>query len=245
MRKDMGKCVIERPRRGSSAPSAKVREFGKLVRTEDGVEYFGLHRIPASRKAYRILYSDAKDSTDVLGPIESYLRSSCGRHWNDVYSEIRKTLGHCGWAVEHIIRDHINVGVNTWRGVSGKIWVDDKSGVHEVGYSYRMHEFYVEPETGILRAAPNRRSWHASRRPKEKTFAEAVVLTDHTEYRLIKGVWYFQDYREVEVRVFERNGYGGRPIYNYETQKTVVFKRQLGKKELKTAGLVSGMKVEA
>lgn len=239
MRKDMGKCVIERPRRGSSEPSLKARDFGKIVRTEDGLDYFGFTRIPVSQKAYKLYHSDAKQFTDVLGPIENYLRSSCGRLWDDVYSEIRKTLGHCGWAVEHIIRDHINVAVNTWRGVSGKVWVDDEHGVDQVG-GYRS-QFYVEPETGLLRESPSRNRRRPSRQPKEPS--ESVGLTDHTEYRLINRIWYFQDYRETEVRVFVKNReHDGVPVYRYQTLKTVVLKRQLSKKELRDAGLCSGHK---
>ena len=51
MRPDMGKCVIERPRRGSrTALSAKVRHYGKIVEYDDGPDYDGLTHLPVSRK---------------------------------------------------------------------------------------------------------------------------------------------------------------------------------------------------
>src|SRR5438477_4317049 len=117
MRPDMGKCVIERPRRGSrTALSAKVRHYGKIVEYDDGPDYDGLTRLPVSGKqeGYNKNLGD-KDFTDVLGPLHRYLRSSCGRLWDDVYSEIKQTLGKAGWGVQHILGVHLDVAVHTYR----------------------------------------------------------------------------------------------------------------------------------
>src|SRR2546426_646543 len=76
MRPDMGKCVIERPRRGSkTALSAKARDYGKIVEYDDGPDYDGLTHLPVSRKQegyYKKLGN--KDFSDVLGPRHNYLR---------------------------------------------------------------------------------------------------------------------------------------------------------------------------
>ncbi|MBI4474010.1 MAG: hypothetical protein HY646_15180, partial [Acidobacteria bacterium] len=67
----MGKCVIERPRRGSkTALSAKARHYGKIIEYNDGPDYDGLTRLPVSRKqeGYNKKLGD-KDFTDVLGPL--------------------------------------------------------------------------------------------------------------------------------------------------------------------------------
>src|SRR5216684_347717 len=160
MRPDMGKCVIERPRRGSAtALSAKARHYGKIVEYDDGPDYEGLTRLPVSSKqeGYNKKLGD-KDFTDVLGPLHRYLRSSCGRHWNDVYSEIKQTLGNAGWGVQHIITAHLDVAVHTHRGVDGSVWVSHKYGVDKVGDFY--YDFYVEPETGSLREGARYRKWH-------------------------------------------------------------------------------------
>jgi len=158
----MGKCVIERPRRGSrTALSAKARDYGKIVHYEDGPEYEGLTRLPVSRKqeGYNKKLGET-DFTDVLGPLSNYLRSSCGRFWNDVYSEIARTLGRCGsWGVRHIISAHLDVAVHTYRGIDGNVWVCDKYGVNKIEDLY--HDFYVEPETGILREGAPYRKWRS------------------------------------------------------------------------------------
>lgn len=237
MRSDMGKVVIESPRRGSrTACSAKARAYGKITRSDEGYDYEGLTRLPASKRQSRFFPKlGDKDFTDVLGPLRNYLKSSCGRPWNDVYSEIRKTLGHSGWAVEHIIRDHIDVAINTWRGVSGKVWNDSKYGVTEVTSHFRF-EFYVEPESGLLRKAGR---LHWSRRNRKKPGPiEVIQLSDQTEYRLVDGVWYYQEYRETEIRYFVRNNaLTVSPEYEFRKQRDLVEKRQLCKKELRRMGL--------
>src|ERR1051326_6394397 len=138
MRPDMGKCVIERPRRGSrTAQSGKTRHYGTIVEYDDGPDYDGLTRLPVSRKqeGYNKKLGD-KNFTDVLGPLHRYLRSCCGRHWNGVYSEIKQTLGNAGWGAQHIISAHLDVAIHTYRGVDGNVWVSDNHGVSQVSGFY-------------------------------------------------------------------------------------------------------------
>jgi hypothetical protein len=237
MRPDMGKCVIERPRRGSrTAMSAKVRHYGKIVEYDDGPEYDGLTRLPVSRKqeGYYKKLGD-KDFTDVLGPLHRYLRSSCGRHWNDVYSEIKQTLGNAGWGVQHIISAHLDVAIHTYCGVDGNVWVSDKHGVNQVSGFY--YDFYVEPQTGILREGSQYRKWRSVAREKEGTKPlEFVPIEDGKEYRKIGGIWYLHEFTEVEVKTPMFLG-GSFFRINSEIRIISKSKRQLGKKQLKQLGL--------
>lgn len=240
MRPDMGKCVIERPRRGSrTALSAKVRHYGKIVEFIDGPDYEGLTRLPVSRKQegyHKKLGS--KDFTDVLGPLHKYLRSNCGRLWNDVYSEIKQTLGNGGWGVQHIINAHLDVAIHTYRGVDGNVWILDKHGVHQVG-GFR-YDFYVEPETGILREDTYYRKWPSIARGQEKARPlEVVPIEDGKEYRRIGGIWYLHEFAELEVKtpIFLRGSFFR---MNSEIQIISKSKRQLGKKQLKKLGLTNG-----
>jgi hypothetical protein len=133
----MGKCVIERPRGSRTALSAKARHYGKIAQYDDGPDYDGLTRLPVSSKqeGYNKRLGD-KAFTDVLGPLHRYLRSNCGRRWNDVYSEVKHTLGNAGWGVQHIISAHLDVAIHTYRGADGSVWASDKYGVNEVGGLY-------------------------------------------------------------------------------------------------------------
>jgi hypothetical protein len=236
----MGKCVIERPRRGSrTALSAKVRHYGKIVESDDGPDYEGLTRLPVSRKqeGYHKKLGD-KDFTDVLGPLHNYLRSSCGRLWDDVYSEIKQTLAKSGWGVQHIISAHLDVAIHTYRGVDGNVWISDKRGVHKVGGFY--YDFYIEPETGILCESARFRKWQSISREKERAKPlEVVPIEDGKEYRRIDGIWYLHEFAEVEVRtpVFLRGSFFR---MNSEIQIISKSKRQLGKKQLKKLGLRNG-----
>jgi len=235
----MGKCVIERPRRGSrTALSAKARRYGKFIHQDQGPEYEGLTRLPVSKKQegyHKKLGS--KDFTDVLGPLRGYLRRSCGRPWNEVYSEIARTLGSCGsWGVRHIISVHLDVAIHTYRAIDGNVWFCDGHGVHQVGRFY--HEFYVEPETGILRErARKARSFQREQRKPEA--ADFIPVEPGKEFRKIDSIWYFHDFVEVEVK---KPMFLGGSIYawNSEKQRISKSKRQLGKKQLKKLGLRNG-----
>jgi len=171
MRPDMGKCVIERPRRGSrTALSAKARHYGRMVDCGDGPEYEGFTRLPVSRKqeGYHKKLGD-KDFRDVLGPLHNYLRSSCGRPWDDVYSEIAYHIGRFTRreGLRHIIDAHVDVAVNTYRGVDGNVWICDKHGVHKVGGCTTT--FMSSPRPGSCARRPttgNGARLHASRKQR-------------------------------------------------------------------------------
>ena len=235
----MGKCVIERPRRGSrTALSAKACRYGKILQYDDGPEYEGLTRLPVSKKqeGYRKKLGH-KNFSDVLGPLHNYLRGSCGRPWDDVYSEIAHNLGRSGsWGVRHIISAHLDVAVHTYRGVDGNVWTCHSRGVDKVGSLY--HDFYVEPETGILREAPQYRKRRSIAWKKEAA-PDLVPIDNGKEYRKIDGIWYLQEFSEVEV---ETPVFLGGTFVRWKSEKQVIIraKRQLGKKQLKQLGLRNG-----
>src|SRR6266571_7627799 len=245
-----GKQVIERPRRGSrTALSAKARSYGRIVDYGDGPEYEGFTRLPVSRKqeGYNKKLGD-KDFSDVLGPLHNYLRSSCGRPWDDVYSEIAYHIGRFTRreGLRHIIDAHVDVAVNTYRGVDGNVWICDKHGVHKVGGFY--YDFYVEPETGILREAANYRKWRSIAREKEAAKQlEVVPIAEGREYRKIDGIWFYQEFAMVEeTELVRQRFYRGRDVApgigsvigsRTEKTKVVTLKRQAGKKDLKALGL--------
>lgn len=196
MRKDMGKCVIERARNNSGARSVKARWYGKFVEYEEGPDYDGMTHLPVSRKQEG--YNKAignKSFTDVLGPIDGYLKSSVGRKWDDVYSELARGLGGGAWGVRHILHAHINVAAKTYRGTDGNIWYLGKYGPEKIPGGYRT-EFYVEPETKILRAHPDagkRISWQ-----KKLTNADLwkVDAGDGKWYVRANGIWFMGRYED-------------------------------------------------
>lgn len=239
MRSDMGKCVIERPRGNSSAPSAKARDYGKITCDEEGYDYDGMTRLPVSSKqeGYHKKLGD-KSFSDVLGPLEGYLRNSCGRPWNDVFSEIARTIGRSGsYGINHILTQHLNVAIHTYRGVDNNVYSCDKHGISRVG-GYHS-DFHVEPETGILRASTNYRKWRSQYRAdlEKKKPLDVVAIDAGREYRKIAGIWYFRKFTEVEEIVQTGKSFTGRPILEKQMKLVSEYKRQLGKKDLKQLGL--------
>lgn len=240
MRHDMGKVIIERPRRGSrTAESAKASDYGRFVHDDEGIDYDGFTHLPVSRKqeGYFKKLGD-KDFSDVLGPLNNYLLTSCGRLWNDVYSEIARTIGRAaGWGVQHILTAHMPVAIHTYRGVDGNVY-ECKDGVHKVtGGWRRQDDFYVEPETGRLREAkrePRRRFTRERKKPDD-----VIPIENGQEYRRLKGIWYYREFVEVLVQS-PRRGYRGVIRIDEETVLVSEFKRQLNRKQLRALGLKNG-----
>jgi hypothetical protein len=175
LKKHFGKQIIEAPRRGSGDGNVKARWFGKIIWTEDGWDYEGLTRIPASPKGAKLMFHDSKDFSDKLSIIHRYLRSSCGRLWDDVWSELSQALKVGGRGVQHIREAHINVARNTYRGIDGKVYVCDTYGISRIG-GFR-HEFYVEPETGILRQADPFQKYKNPKPPEERRLCPKISPT--------------------------------------------------------------------
>lgn len=197
MRHDFGKVVIERPRSGSSARNAKVRWFGRIVEDSDvdgGFEYEGPSRIPGSGHAEGFLKGKIhyKRFTDVLGPVRGYLHSSLGRPWSKIYSELSEALGSRTWPLRHILEQHVDVASKTYRGVDGHVWELGSRGPSKVVPSYRQ-EFYVQPETGILRLCPGEGS---RRKRREPSFEELhlVKAEGNRWFAKVDGNWFLGEF---------------------------------------------------
>jgi hypothetical protein len=229
MRSDLGKCVTERPRRNSSAASVKATWYGRIHEDDEGqLDYDGLTRLPASRRqeGYHKKIGD-KSFSDVLGPIEGYLRSSVGRPWNDVYSELSRNLGSGSWPVRHVLTQHVDVATKTYRGIDGKVYYHDRRGPNVVDGSYGS-EFYVHPETGTLRQYP-KKSWKYRPKPARED-TDRVKADNDQWYVKINGLWFLGAYR------FSSKGAAGWPNFLASGREGVwVFRKikSCSKKELK------------
>ena len=106
MRHDMQKVLTERPRYGSRRGYDEVRHRENRGDPGDLPAYQGMRRPYISHHG-----SDAKEFSDLLGPLKRFLASCTGRPWDDVWSEIcqqvddtsttgRHLREHVGWEVE-------------------------------------------------------------------------------------------------------------------------------------------------
>ena len=148
MRNDIAKVVTERPRRGHVNTSKKWgRRLGK---NEYDAEDHGPTRAPIAR--HHQYGWNAKEFSDVLGPLRRYLRKQVGRPWNKVWSEISRILDNRSLSGQHIF-DHIQweVTQHACVGTDGCVYDRRWSG------PVRVSGLYVHPTTGLLCYA--RESW--------------------------------------------------------------------------------------
>jgi hypothetical protein len=161
MRSDMGRVVIERPRARGWVSYKDVRnrrdhvssKIKKLRFSNDnGEEDFDMEddvagiEVGGIEKMRQPNYD--KTLTDLLGPIQRYLQSKIGTHWDAVWSDVCANLRGTH-AVEHV-RDHVEQMVNFAGGTSR--WYRNGVATYEdIKYaSYGTPMFYVD-EDGILR----------------------------------------------------------------------------------------------
>ncbi len=197
MRSDMQKVIIERPRRDSRAPN---RKFGARLRYIDGHDYEEeLKHVPVSF-SFRDYGCDRKRSTDVLGPLEHFLRTSLGKSWNDVYSEICAELDRRKVIGMHVFQ-------HLWQLVERNCWIGQDGKPYVWGYrgAYPVYHFYVHPWTGLLcEAAPGP---GARERRKAKLLAEEVTLVplgNNRGYQKHEGIWYRVKLKYVFVEWYQR-----------------------------------------
>lgn len=231
MKPFFGKEIIERPRSGSRDRNPKVRHWGRIICDSSTGEYDYEPRHPNPHRIPRAFDSDwpvyhingGKRFSDVLGPLKGYLRKSCGRPWNDVYSEMSALLGRAGYALRHILTQHVHVETSTYRGVDGKVWFNGRNGYHIGCADGRWSGFYVEPETGILRHRDR------TKRIVPKKPLELIHIDNDRRYEKIDGVWYWfvSETREYTFR----NAVTDELVRSNE--RVVVLKKQLNRRELR------------
>ena len=153
MRPDMHEVVIERPRVGGTLRhhNVRVRYKGMDIDTLDD-----LPKKQGYRRPYVENWGDAKEFSDLLGPLHRFLISKVGEKWDDVYSEIRQTLNPNSTPQIHIMNHVFQfVEIDTRMDDKGEIYVLGRYGGHS-RHSISDGQLYVHPKTGILCRTPEK-----------------------------------------------------------------------------------------
>jgi len=139
MRADMHKVVVERERHGSTR---KNRKWGQRLASVPDTDYDDQRKFVSSARG-RQYSNNHKWFTDVLGPLEGFLRSNLGRPWDKVFSELRQGLDVRKVTGRHIF-DHLESMVETdcWIGTDRKVYTRPRG--------WEVNGFYVHPRTGLL-----------------------------------------------------------------------------------------------
>jgi hypothetical protein len=147
MRADMKKVLTERPR------AHGIYSYNDFRQRENAGDYDDLPSHQGMRRPYGW---ERKEFSDLLGPLQRFLRRSVGRPWDDVWSEICQAVGS-GNTVDQHLRGHVEQEVETNTVVvDGKVMSYGRFGYGALGTPWHL---YVDPRDGLIYAAPDRPSW--------------------------------------------------------------------------------------
>jgi len=134
-----------------------------------------------------------------LNPLKKFLKSACGKLWDDVYSEI-KTVCPNDSAVNAHIYEHLFdfVDLDAYIGTDGLVYKAvhnqvtylRKTEMEKLESTLRSPAFFVDP-AGYLREAPQRASWKSLKKKerKERLRFERKI-SDSLWAVKIDGVWF-------------------------------------------------------
>lgn len=182
MRSDMAKVLCEEPRHGARLKERKgyKRELARTPLEDQPVKERG-----NLRQRWHGRWGDGKEFGEHLNPLKRFILSSCGRPWNEVYSEIRKVV-----KPGNVVNNHLYTHLFGYVTIN----VEEKNGeFYEKGlrYSWRGPGIYtptfVHPETGILTRTPQKKRTAVRRQQRKRV----IRLNENTAYaRDKKGIWY-------------------------------------------------------
>lgn len=249
MREDMFKVIVERPRLGvRSAPRIKNR------REKTGKSFIGMKRQAMEQTGWRKMLNEN------LSPLRRYLDRQVGRRWDDVYSEICAQLD-TGSTVKMHVREHLDDFVirhvhitadGTWLA---RTW---SFGATLCTPDHWFIDLYVDPLDGRLKHTG---ALVKSLGLKRRVFRRCVVdpdlgdsrikLSQTQELRRVNGVWFRYVFGERRKPVEPKVDDGTRSVIHTDfdrvgridpkTNRLILAKRQLGKKELRQRGLAGGL----
>lgn len=126
MRQDFAKLLCEKPRREVGYQYHKNgfrrKKFGyshRLYNTIEEEEEYQVHKIEAHPNKENIHYKKGKRKSlnEHLNPLKGYLESCIGKKWDDVYSEICKTVPRRGvinlHVYQHLLEDIFKLKLDT------------------------------------------------------------------------------------------------------------------------------------
>jgi len=201
MRKDMSKKIVESPCHGGGKEATK-RDRARL--RDSSIE--SLEDSPkreSIRRKHRAWWS-GKDLVKNLNPLFRYLNKQKNRPWDDVYSEIRQEIKMDSKANDYILnaisfiveqKVIMKDGVPYYSNPS--FWrLADRENLPIVSYSNGSYnQMYVDPDTGILKMAPQREERAKRKRDSDILYDDNDNLI---QYHRIKGIWYEIKFREME-----------------------------------------------
>lgn len=163
MKKHFGKQLTEAPRAGGKAYGDKALRKLLTPRASRDLEADVDEHLPkhVRRSMYR---AGSKRFTDVLGPLEAYLKAQVGRRWDDVFSELCESIDRRSMTGRHLmehVKGFVVRDVVMLEGTPHRLSRFGGGGYTPLG-SYRRDQLYVDPDTQRLAVAPRADLWQLS-----------------------------------------------------------------------------------
>lgn len=207
MRPDMGRIIVDKPRRAPSPQKGRERH----AIDEDAPKRERMRETTHGRFSEPV----SARFTDRLAPLKRWLASNCGRPWNKVYSEIRRVAPWNNPKGQHLL-SHVFQYVS----FPGERSYESTYGGRNFGIWFYVDEHWILRQTKITKEKPI--NYPATR---------IVVDADH-EYRMHNGLWWFVTYKTA----FSMHVYDileQKQLYLPAGERYAAHKRQLGKREIK------------
>ena len=184
----MNKVVVERERHGSTR---RNRKWGQRLAFVPDADYDDQPKFVSSARGRQYGHNH-KWFSDVLGPLEGFLRSNLGRPWDKVFSELRQALDVRKVTGRHIF-DHLQWMVET------DCWIDADRRVYAGPEGCEVGGFYVHPRTGFLcfMQKPSARERKKQRLMRQEI--DEIRFDCACSFKLIEGQWYFVLYEIIDM----------------------------------------------
>lgn len=182
MRSDMPKVITECYRHGRGNSYKIHRNSKRNADIENAPQKESMRKWAKSRDI-------EKDFGEHLGPLRRFIASKVGHKWDDVFSEICKSLNVNSQTHNHIIQHmYDTLEKDTFLGEDGHPYVLSYNGPRRADIETRwwnqQDRFYVCPETGIIKKVK-----YIPRTEKEYPPFYKIVADDSVLIQ-IKNIWY-------------------------------------------------------
>lgn len=205
MRKDMAKVIVD----DYSSHNGKKFRYHNMKRMQNKLhndpEYYGNRMSMSPARSYGW---DTRNSPDRLQPLQGYLEKHIGEPWDNVYSDIIRSLKRGGFGRllnRHLLEDHLKYMVF-------KKVIKEKDGTliaHSRWWCREIHEgdLYVDPDTGILSiVGASCIMWKPAKTytiiETDKYWNRYYATHDVPEQLCIDGVWVMQGEEKVTLKPY-------------------------------------------
>jgi len=214
MRSDFSKLLCERERRqGHNSQSHYKRAEERILPHRDYDEWASGGKI-SIRKHFSGKSRKSKHLNENLAPLIGFLTKSCGRKWNDVFSEISKSCPRDSAVNAHVYQHlfqivELNPGFDPETGLvlraqhQGRYYGPKLLG-GALFSSGTDRRFYVDAG-GILRLAPQRKGLEKkfckNKEPSRETY-EIRVSKDRWAVCMKDGIWFWANLQPLPEPTF-------------------------------------------